>query len=238
MIWFRDRGAEGRAAVRSQFWALRSSAPSTRGGALAIVNRGFRGRRQPRACWIASRRYLVEGFPVLKRARLRADLSMSGTSAVGVQNSDPCPELVVRSSGCGHGAHPPARITARALLPRLPRPASSPGTHGLVPAVGSRQTRSRCWSCVTSSRYCNTSFASGSCTGRPTDHPGCPRLDAAPDSVAVVRGHSAQGAAMATRASGEEWRRWRRQRGSGRPPMGPELVELIVRLGRENRSWG
>ena len=34
------------------------------------------------------------------------------------------------------------------------------------------------------------------------------------------------------------WRRWRRQRGSGRPPTAPELVELILRLGRDNRSWG
>ena len=35
-----------------------------------------------------------------------------------------------------------------------------------------------------------------------------------------------------------KWRRWRAQRGPGRPPMSDELVELIVRLGRENRRWG
>jgi putative transposase len=35
-----------------------------------------------------------------------------------------------------------------------------------------------------------------------------------------------------------KWRRWRVQRGSGRPPMSHELVDLIVRLGRENRRWG
>ena len=35
-----------------------------------------------------------------------------------------------------------------------------------------------------------------------------------------------------------KWRRWRTQRGPGRPPMSDELVELIVRLGRENRRWG
>ena len=35
-----------------------------------------------------------------------------------------------------------------------------------------------------------------------------------------------------------KWRRWRAQRGPGRPPMNDELVELIVRLGRENRRWG
>ncbi len=34
------------------------------------------------------------------------------------------------------------------------------------------------------------------------------------------------------------WQRWRAQRGPGRPPMNDELVELIVRLGRENRRWG
>jgi putative transposase len=35
-----------------------------------------------------------------------------------------------------------------------------------------------------------------------------------------------------------KWRRWRAQRGPGRPPMGGDPVELIVRLGRENRRWG
>ena len=35
-----------------------------------------------------------------------------------------------------------------------------------------------------------------------------------------------------------KWRAWRRRRGPGRPPMSTEVVELIIRLGRENRSWG
>ena len=35
-----------------------------------------------------------------------------------------------------------------------------------------------------------------------------------------------------------KWRRWRKQRGPGRPPMSDGLVDLIVRLGRENRRWG
>ena len=34
------------------------------------------------------------------------------------------------------------------------------------------------------------------------------------------------------------WRRWRARRSPGRPPMSNDLVELIVRLGRENRRWG
>jgi putative transposase len=34
------------------------------------------------------------------------------------------------------------------------------------------------------------------------------------------------------------WKRWRALRGPGRPPLGDEIVELIVRLGRENRRWG
>ena len=33
-------------------------------------------------------------------------------------------------------------------------------------------------------------------------------------------------------------KRWRALRGPGRPPLGDEIVELIVRLGRENRRWG
>src|ERR1035438_7183407 len=33
-------------------------------------------------------------------------------------------------------------------------------------------------------------------------------------------------------------RRWRSTRGPGRPPMSDELVELIVRIARENRRWG
>ena len=32
------------------------------------------------------------------------------------------------------------------------------------------------------------------------------------------------------------WKRWRAERGPGRPPLGDESVELIVRLGRENRA--
>ncbi len=39
-------------------------------------------------------------------------------------------------------------------------------------------------------------------------------------------------------ATKHRWQRWRRQRGPGRPPMSDELVALIIRLGRENRSWG
>ena len=39
-------------------------------------------------------------------------------------------------------------------------------------------------------------------------------------------------------AGRHKWRTWRRQRGPGRPGLSAELVELIVRLGRENRSWG
>ncbi len=39
-------------------------------------------------------------------------------------------------------------------------------------------------------------------------------------------------------AAKHKWRRWRKLRGPGRPPMRDELVELIVRLGRENRRWG
>ena len=39
-------------------------------------------------------------------------------------------------------------------------------------------------------------------------------------------------------AGRRKWRAWRRQRGPGRPSMSAELVELIARLGRENRSWG
>jgi len=35
-----------------------------------------------------------------------------------------------------------------------------------------------------------------------------------------------------------KWQRWRAQRGPGRPPITDELVELIIRLGRENRGWG
>jgi putative transposase len=39
-------------------------------------------------------------------------------------------------------------------------------------------------------------------------------------------------------AAARKWRRWRRQRPVGRPALAPDLVALIIRLGRENRSWG
>jgi hypothetical protein len=38
--------------------------------------------------------------------------------------------------------------------------------------------------------------------------------------------------------SRRKWKRWRALRGPGRPPLGDEIVDLIVRLGRENRRWG
>jgi transposase len=38
--------------------------------------------------------------------------------------------------------------------------------------------------------------------------------------------------------SRRKWKRWRAQQGPGRPPLNDELVELIIRLGRENRRWG
>jgi transposase InsO family protein len=38
--------------------------------------------------------------------------------------------------------------------------------------------------------------------------------------------------------SRRKWKRWRALRGPGRPPLCDEIVELIVRLGRENRRWG
>jgi hypothetical protein len=37
--------------------------------------------------------------------------------------------------------------------------------------------------------------------------------------------------------SRRKWRCWRAQRCPGRPPLGDEIVELIVRLGRENRRY-
>jgi putative transposase len=40
------------------------------------------------------------------------------------------------------------------------------------------------------------------------------------------------------KATKHKWRRWRKRRGPGRPPMVSELVDLIVRLGQENRAWG
>ena len=39
-------------------------------------------------------------------------------------------------------------------------------------------------------------------------------------------------------AAKQKWRRGRKQRGPGRPPLSDELVVLILRLGRENRTWG
>ena len=34
------------------------------------------------------------------------------------------------------------------------------------------------------------------------------------------------------------WRRWRKQQKGGRPALPDSTAELIIRLGRENRSWG
>ena len=39
-------------------------------------------------------------------------------------------------------------------------------------------------------------------------------------------------------ASRRRWRHWRAQRREGRPPLAEETVQLVLRLARENRSWG
>jgi transposase InsO family protein len=39
-------------------------------------------------------------------------------------------------------------------------------------------------------------------------------------------------------AASRKWHRWRRQHRPGRPTLHPDVVQLIVRLGQENRSWG
>jgi putative transposase len=39
-------------------------------------------------------------------------------------------------------------------------------------------------------------------------------------------------------AAQRRWRRWRAKRQAGRPPLPDETIELVIRLGRENRSWG
>jgi transposase InsO family protein len=39
-------------------------------------------------------------------------------------------------------------------------------------------------------------------------------------------------------AAKQKWRRWRKQRGPGRPPLSDDFAALIVRLGRGNRTWG
>jgi hypothetical protein len=37
--------------------------------------------------------------------------------------------------------------------------------------------------------------------------------------------------------SRRKWTRWRALRSPGRPPLNDEVVELVVRLGRENRRY-
>jgi putative transposase len=39
-------------------------------------------------------------------------------------------------------------------------------------------------------------------------------------------------------ASRRRWRTWRAERRGGRPPLAEDTLQLITRLGRENRSWG
>jgi transposase InsO family protein len=39
-------------------------------------------------------------------------------------------------------------------------------------------------------------------------------------------------------AASRKLRRWRRPHGPGRPPLAAEIIELIVRLGRDNGRWG
>jgi putative transposase len=57
-------------------------------------------------------------------------------------------------------------------------------------------------------------------------------------ALALFSRHARDPASLAPGALEKQVETWRAQRGPGRPPLGDEIVELIVRLGRENRRWG
>ena len=57
-------------------------------------------------------------------------------------------------------------------------------------------------------------------------------------ALALLSRHARDPAPLAPGALRRKWKRWRALRGPGRPPLGDDIVDLIVRLGRENRRWG
>jgi putative transposase len=63
--------------------------------------------------------------------------------------------------------------------------------------------------------------------------PGCP--DASEGATRPPDGHAAMLLRWHRRLIAA---RWRQPKPPGRPPIGDELVALIVRLARENRTWG
>src|SRR5664279_2193376 len=126
----------------------------------------------------------------------------------------------------------------RGFLACLHRPVSDPRPPHVVPAHG-----------VGQGHRDHGASSPGACSRTPAPRPGslsaCRSSDprgtqpiALSRPVALLPGHPRHPARWHREAAKHKWRRWRKQRGPGRPPMSDELVGLIVRLGRENRRWG
>jgi len=77
---------------------------------------------------------------------------------------------------------------------------------------------------------------------QPDHGPSNPRCRSASTSKVALGGSFSSRPRLCSAGTGSsrdgKWKRWRAQRGPGRPPLGDESSELIVRLGRENRRWG
>ena len=57
-------------------------------------------------------------------------------------------------------------------------------------------------------------------------------------ALALLSRYARYSASLAPGGLARKWKRWRAERGPGRPPLRDEIIGLIVRLGRENCRSG
>jgi len=122
------------------------------------------------------------------------------------------------------------------LFARVPRAVPGPG---LVVSSrrGAADRTSNSWSCVTRSEFLNARSTAAPGTGPLTAPSWLPSAGSSPGTLASLPGHAGDAAPLAPRSRTAQVAGMAAARGPGRPALSAQLVKLIVRLGRENRSW-
>jgi len=127
--------------------------------------------------------------------------------------------------------------------PPWPAPCPTSGCAGSSalsshPVGPGRTETSRSWCPGTRCASSTVNFTDVGISPSRSGDPRSAQPPAASNPVAVLPGHPRPLLRWLQEAAKHKWRRWRKQRGPGRPPMSDALVRLIGGLGRENRRQG